>query len=92
MKRTVKYLMGIYCAVAQRHSEFITSFMGYQYCGRCDEQIGDTLLSVGCGNVIGISEYHDRDCKDCEEVRKTWRGLRKYYKPIEERLMRWVNI
>jgi len=53
------------------HSRIITGFMGYQYCGRCDEQIGDALASVGIGISVGIGH----NCDECRENYKlmTWR-------------------
>lgn len=36
------------------HSHIITSCFGYQYCGRCREQIGDSLASVGIGDEVVI--------------------------------------
>lgn len=91
LKEIIKYFLGIYCAVTRRHSRFITSFWGYQYCGRCGEQIGDTLGSIGIAWVIGIDKYHKRNCKSCNKVRRSWKGVAKVTKPIEERFLKWVN-
>lgn len=55
------------------HSRIITAFFGYQYCGRCNEQLGDTLGGVG---VRGYFPVHDNsDCPDCKTVKATltWR-------------------
>lgn len=90
MKNLFKKPLAVYC-VFFGHSEFITSFFGYQYCGRCGVQIGDTLGGVGVNNVIGIDEYHSRSCKSCNKVRKNWSNWQKVYKPYEERFLRWFN-
>lgn len=57
-------------------------FFGYQYCGRCGEQIGDTLASVGNRDIVFLSHrktggyrYKDgtpaEDCK-CAKTKLTF--------------------
>lgn len=54
------------------HSRIITTFFGYIYCGRCGQQIGDSLGGVfdGASSVIV-----GHDCKACRKNAKTltWR-------------------
>lgn len=60
----------IACAVLG-HSRIITSFFGHQHCGRCGDQIGDTLSITGIGISVGIGH----NCESCYENYKlmTWR-------------------
>ncbi len=58
---TVEQRNNIVCALIG-HSHIITGFMGYQYCGRCSAQIGDTLASVGVGDVVLIGH----NCATCQ--------------------------
>jgi hypothetical protein len=53
------------------HSRIIEGFLGYQYCGRCGEQVGDTLGGAGIRFSVGIGH----NCKTCQENYKqmTWR-------------------
>jgi hypothetical protein len=53
------------------HSRIITSCFGYQYCGRCGDQIGDTIGSIGISESVGIGH----NCEHCYENYKhmTWR-------------------
>lgn len=53
------------------HSRIISYFMGYQYCGRCKEQIGDTLSGVGVDLSVGIGH----NCEKCRTNYKlmTWK-------------------
>jgi hypothetical protein len=57
------------------HSRYITSFFGYQYCGRCSDQIGDALASVGRDGVVTAEHLAWGDCDECEKARPslTWR-------------------
>ena len=91
IKDIFKYFLRIYCAISGKHTYFITSFFGYQYCGRCGSQIGDTLGGVGIGYEIGIDEHHPKNCKSCNKIRKSWVGVDRMIKPLEERVLRWVN-
>lgn len=53
------------------HSRIITACFGYQHCGRCREQVGDTLSGIGVGTTVGIGH----NCEGCYENYKkmTWR-------------------
>lgn len=54
------------------HSRIQTTFFGYYYCGRCGEQVGDSLGSVyDASNVVIV----DHNCKMCQDNYKklTWR-------------------
>lgn len=56
------------------HSRVVTGFMGYVYCGRCDDQLGDNLASVYCldGHVM-IECPNGIGCKPCHD---NWDDLR----------------
>lgn len=51
------------------HSRYITAFFGYQYCGRCGSQIGDSLGGVGAREVVSAEHLAWGDCPECEAVR-----------------------
>lgn len=55
------------------HSNIQSSFMGYFYCGRCGDQVGDTLGSIypNAKHVVII----DHKCSVCEVNYKkcTWK-------------------
>lgn len=55
------------------HSMIQTTCFGYYYCGRCGDQLGDTLASIypAVKDVVII----DHNCKTCEKNYKklTWK-------------------
>lgn len=55
------------------HSRITTYFWGYHYCGRCDEQIGDSLGSTYSGAENNLIVGHN--CDTCRDIDKTltWR-------------------
>ena len=59
------------------HSRCATAFLGYQYCARCGEQIGDALGGVGLLDLlfVGASKCWKNPCEDCDRIRAslTWR-------------------
>ena len=56
----------IFC-MRNGHSRLGTVFFGYQYCGRCGQQVGDTLGGVGMSHFVPLSHvYEDPDCAKCE--------------------------
>lgn len=57
----------IYC-VKNGHANYVTNCMGYKSCGRCDQQIGDTLAGVfDMSNVIAVGHK----CDKCDELKKS---------------------
>lgn len=52
------------------HSNIVTSFFGYVYCGRCCDQIGDTLMGSYSNPDVVIVEH------DCDICRKNAKRLR----------------
>lgn len=95
MKKIIRNILrkplAIWC-VLFGHTYFITSFFGYQYCGRCNDQIGDTLGGFGVRGVIGVDEYHKKNCEDCNKVRRSWKGINKIIMPIIEKFYRLYNL
>lgn len=62
----------VVCALAG-HSRIQTAFFGYFYCGRCGEQVGDTLASIYPGAAKAVVVGHDCDtCRKNAET-LTWR-------------------
>ncbi len=62
----------IFC-VLFGHSRIQTSCLGYWYCGRCGQQLGDTLASVyTIGDLVNLNHSN---CLTCEHNRKhlTWK-------------------
>ena len=47
------------------HSKICTTFFGYRYCGRCGEQLGDSLGSVDFGAKEAVIIGHN--CPTCRE-------------------------
>lgn len=43
------------------HSKIITGCFGYQYCGRCTQQVGDTLGGVGVDGEVIVGH----ECPTC---------------------------
>ena len=66
-KLTQKQEAQIYC-VKHGHAKFVWSFFGYVHCGRCGEQIGDTLAAIFSGEGY-VSVGHD--CDECTKVIST---------------------
>lgn len=56
------------------HSHYVTTCFGYQYCGRCGAQIGDTLGGIGRRGVVSAQHLRWGDCEECEKARPslTW--------------------
>ena len=57
----------IYC-IKHGHADYISMCFGYVHCGRCNEQIGDTLAGVYDTSeklVIG------HQCEKCDLVKRT---------------------
>jgi hypothetical protein len=52
----------IYC-VKHGHAKYVTAFMGYVHCGRCGQQIGDSL-----GGIFDFDGYAvvGHDCPKCD--------------------------
>lgn len=88
-KKIFEKPLGIYC-VLFGHTYFITHFFGYQYCGRCGTQIGDTLGSTGIGKCIPLT-HHRINCKNCNKIRRRLTGLARIYMPLQEKFLRWYN-
>ena len=61
------------------HSLICTTCFGYRYCGRCGEQLGDSLGSVDYGIKEAVIVGHN--CKECRANYKksTWKD--KLYVP-----------
>lgn len=55
------------------HSRISTTCFGYRYCGRCNDQVGDSLGSVDMGVKEAVIVGHN--CKECRKNYKqcTWR-------------------
>ena len=62
----------VVCALVG-HSRIQTACFGYFNCGRCGEQVGDTLGSIYPGAKQAVIVGHD--CETCRENAKqlTWR-------------------
>jgi len=74
----------IYC-IKHGHADFISTFFGYVYCGRCGEQIGDQLA--------GIFDTTDKILVNhkCEKCKKAKRKLSALDKKILNKLERTKN-
>lgn len=79
---TKKQEREIYC-IKHGHAKFVTTFLGYVYCGRCGQQIGDTLCSINNYMVIG------HKCETYDKIRKT---LSKSDLKIAEKLEKEMEI
>ena len=55
------------------HSHICTSFMGYRYCGRCNEELGDNLGGYDTGVKDAVLVGHN--CKTCRRnyIDCTWK-------------------
>lgn len=64
-------LRAVFCAVF-RHSRIATCWFGYQYCGRCGAQVGDSLAGVSNPGIVFPSSRrrHGRrlPLRNCEVV------------------------
>ena len=78
-KLSKKQKMRIYC-VKHGHANYIFSCFGYIHCGRCEEQIGDTL-----GGIFDLTNRMiiGHKCKKCNKIRKS---LKKFDLKIVEKL------
>ncbi len=72
----------IYC-VKHGHALYIYKFWGYVHCGRCGDQIGDTLASCfPCDERIEVA-CSTSPCKHCDPI---FKKLSKIDKKILRRL------
>ena len=55
------------------HSKICESCLGYRYCGRCGDQLGDNLGGIDPGNETSV--IIDHNCKTCRKNYKkcTWK-------------------
>ena len=62
-------LRKVICALIG-HSRIVSNFLGYKYCGRCEEQVGDSL-----GGVYEPFVVIGHDCPTCRDnyAKTTWR-------------------
>lgn len=73
----------IYC-IKNGHADFVWSFWGYIHCGRCGEQIGDTLGGVfSRADKVIVLGCKKKPCDVCDPIRKK---LSKLDKQILRRL------
>lgn len=61
------------------HSLIQTTCFGYHYCGRCGDQVGDTLGSVYPGAEEAV--IVDHNCKTCRKNYKSLTWKDKIYAP-----------
>lgn len=59
----IKKIKQIFC-VLFGHSRIVETCFGYVHCGRCEEQIGDTLAGI-----FNLTEYviKNHNCKVCRK-------------------------
>jgi hypothetical protein len=62
-------IRAVLCAIFG-HSNIVTGFFGYIYCGRCEAQIGDTLASVWRNDKAVVIGH---DCEICNANRRRLR-------------------
>ena len=63
----------IYC-VKHNHGGYVWTFFGYVHCGRCGQQIGDTLAGVfDTTNMLLVGHK----CKKCSKLKKKLSSLDK---------------
>ena len=60
------------------HSNIQTTFFGYYYCGRCGDQVGDSLGSTYINNSVVIVGHN---CDECRENYKKLKWEDKYLAP-----------
>jgi hypothetical protein len=66
-------LAKVFCALF-RHSHLLTNCMGYKYCARCGELLGDTLAGSGMRTGIGGYFLIGQRC-NCEPCRQSFETL-----------------
>ncbi len=72
-KLTLKQKAQIYC-IKHGHANYITMCFGYVHCGRCEEQIGDTLAGIfDTSNSIFVGHK----CKTCDKLKRKLSSLDK---------------
>lgn len=76
---TQKQEASIYC-IKHGHADYIWTFFGYVHCGRCGDQIGDTLAGVFDTKKMIVVGHK---CKMCSSLK---RKLNKLDKEILKRL------
>jgi len=54
----------IYC-VKHGHAKYFYGFFGYAYCGRCGDQIGDSIAGIFDGKGMVLVGH---DCNECTKV------------------------
>ncbi len=74
----------IYC-IKHGHAKFFTNCFGYASCGRCGEQIGDSLMGVFDGKGMALVGH---GCKECTEAYNKLSGTDKI---IFNRLEKGLN-
>ena len=67
------------------HSSICTWCFGYRYCGRCSDQLGDSLGSIDLG--VGSSVIVGHKCKECRANFKhcTWKDKLYVADPFKKR-------
>ena len=87
-KLTQEQKAQIYC-VKHGHAPYIYKFWGYVHCGRCGEQIGDTLVSMFPCDKRAVIGCPDKPCSTCDPIVKK---LNKMDKEIYRRLSKWEGL
>ena len=67
MKLTKRQEAQIYC-IKHGHAKYFWSFFGYAHCGRCGEQIGDSLAGVFSGDGM-VKVGHE--CETCNKAKES---------------------
>lgn len=66
-KLTQKQNAEIHC-IKHGHADYVWTFWGYVYCGRCGQQIGDQLAGIyDTSNMLVVG--HGK-CKTCNSIKK----------------------
>lgn len=92
----------IHC-VKNNHARYVSTFFGYVHCGRCGEQIGDTLGGTypmdKCA-IVGCPKPPSK-CKHCGPIfrslskmdKEIFKRLRKYRKEtkLQEEILQGIN-
>jgi len=73
----MKKIKAIFCAIL-RHSRIHKNCMGYKYCGRCGEQVGDSLAGVYSGKDTVIVGHN---CPACLKNYKKMNWVDKFLVP-----------
>jgi len=65
------------------HSNIQTTYFGYHYCGRCNDQVGDSLGSIYSNDKQVIIGHN---CKTCYSNYKklTWKDKFKVQNPFKQ--------